>query len=100
MSDWPDVLARRAIQCRIWRDGSLVEEFVPENIGLLRARITIADLGETVTVRLEDECRAFAAGGNAVERIDMLACRTIVKFGEAIQFKAPFVAEFRRSARP
>lgn len=98
MSDWSDALARRTIQCRIWQNGSLLQEFVPENTAQLLARITIADLGETVTVMIEDECRAFAAGGHAAERFDMLACRTIVKFGEAIQFKAPFVAEFRRLA--
>ncbi|MBN8970358.1 MAG: hypothetical protein J0G95_18150 [Rhizobiales bacterium] len=98
MSDWPDALARRTIQCRIWQNGSLLQEFVPENTAQLLARITIADLGETVTVMIEDECRAFAAGGHAAERFDMLACRTIVKLGEAIQFKAPFVAEFRRLA--
>ena len=96
MSDWSDALARRTIQCRIWQDESLIKEFVPENAAELRAQVIIADLGETVTVPLENECRAFAAGGNAVERFDMQACRTIVKFGEAIQFKAPFVAEFRR----
>lgn len=98
MSDWPDALARRTIQCRIWQDGSLLQEFVPENATQLRARIAIADLGETVTVMLDEECRAFAVGGHAIARFDMLACRTIVKFGEAIQFKAPFVAEFRRLA--
>lgn len=84
------------IACRIWHDEALLREFTPTQAGHLRTRITIAALGESAWGDFSAAFYSFAAGVDATERHACVACKTIEKFGGAIQFREDFVVEFQR----
>lgn len=84
------------IACRIWQDDALLREFTPMQGDQLKTRISIAALGESAWGDFSAAFYRFAAGTAATERHACVACKTIEKFGEAIQFREDFIVEFRR----
>lgn len=84
------------ILCRIWHRDELVREFTPTQADQLRTRIVISALGSEVWGDFNSAFVQFVSGGARNERYACVACKTIEKFGEAIQFREDFIVEFLR----
>ena|SRR5450830_1563540 len=85
-----------SVACRIWHRDELLRELTPKQGDQLRTRIVIAALGEAVWADFSAAYSLFASGQAATERHACIACKTIEKFGEAIQFREDFIVEFLR----
>ena len=96
MPDPHPALPPSNILCRVWHHDKLIATFTPTQPDQLRARILIADLNETVWTDFSAAFAQFMDSGETSARYACEACKTIEKFGEALQFRESFIVEFER----
>lgn len=99
MSGWQDKLAAGAVTCRLMQAGGPAREFTPTAPDQLWLPIEIPALGERARGDFAQAYRAFVESGARRARYEGEACRTIEKFGQAMQFKEGFVIEFELRPR-
>lgn len=94
--DERDLLAKGGVRFRILRGSTVVDEAVPLRPEELRTFVEIPELGERAAVEFRREYEDFVGSGRTEASYAIVACRTIEKFGQAIQFKQEATLEFRR----
>ena len=94
MNDLREELKQQAVYCRVLHRNTIVLEFSPLCEEKLWVPIVIHDLGETAQGNFSYEYRHFLASGVTKAVYECMACKTIEKFGKAIQFKERFFVEF------
>lgn len=96
MQDWHLTLKHGQVHCRVSLGGEVLAAFTPRHEGDLWVPIHIRDLGETARGDFLAEYAEFVDSGHQTARYRCQACSTIVKFGQAMQFKEDFEVEFSR----
>ena len=91
------LLQQGVIRCQVWCDEELVHDFTPRSLDELWVPIEIQVLGEMARGDLLLAYRQFASSGKTRAQFTLEACKTITKFGEALQFKQAFVVEFENT---
>ncbi|QSI78274.1 hypothetical protein [Niveibacterium microcysteis] len=91
--DWRAALATGRIAFRLTQDATCVTEGLLREPAQLDVRVAIATLDTRTEAHIGGEFLHFIASGRRSATYQCHAHRTIEKFGQAIQFSAPFTLQ-------
>lgn len=94
MPPWRDQLACGAIRCRVTHADGTTQLYTPTHPDQLWTPVPIPALGQVARGEFFAEFVTFTESGQTQARYLCTACKTIEKFGAAMQFQATYSVEF------